>query len=134
MITMKNETMDFQMAHLCFRVRDLQASERFYREAVGFETSRTKDFPGDFTLLYLRAPGSPFELELTYNYGRTEPYQIGDGFSHLAVTVADLEGSHARHLELGLKPGPIKGLGPDGQGRFYFLADPDGYLIEVIRR
>ncbi len=126
--------MDYQMAHLCYRVLDLQASERFYREALGFEVSREKDFPGNFTLLYLRAPGSPFELELTFNYGRSEPYLIGDGFSHLAVTVADLEGSHALHRDLGFKPEPIKGLDPEGQGRFYFLADPDGYLVEVVRR
>ncbi len=125
--------MEYRMAHLCLRVMDLAASERFYRQAFAFEVSRKKDFPGDFTLLYLRGPGLPFELELTYNYGRTEPYTIGNGFSHLAVTVPDLEASHKKHQELGLNPEPIKGLGQTGKGNFYFLADPDAYFIEVVR-
>ena len=52
--------------------------------------------------------------------------------SHLAVAVADLEASHQRHEEMGLNPKPLKGL--PGQGaRFYFLSDPDGYLVEVVR-
>jgi lactoylglutathione lyase len=113
---------------------DLEASEIFYRQALGFEVSRKKDYPGDFTLLYLRAPGSSFELELTFNYGRTEPYAIGNGFSHLAVITPDLEASHQRHRDLGLNPEPIKGLGSGGRGNFYFLADPDGYFIEVLRQ
>ena len=124
--------MSYPMIHLCFRVMDLEASRTFYQRAFGFEVSRQKDFPGDFTLLYLQAPGHPFELELTYNYGRQEPYQVGNGFSHIAVRCDDLEASHRRHQELGLQPEAIKGLGKDGKGHFYFLRDPDGYFIEVI--
>jgi len=124
--------MNYPMIHICFRVFDLEASSAFYQKALGFEVSREKDFPGDFKLLYLRAPGHPFELELTFNYGRSEPYQIGDGYSHFAVRCDDLEGSHHQHQELGLAPGPLKGLGKDGKAHFYFLRDPDGYLIEVI--
>lgn len=126
--------MNYPMIHVCFRVLDLEKSETFYRQALGFEISRKKDFPEDFTLSYLRAPGQDFELELTYNYGRSEPYQVGNGFSHIAVGVDDLEASHQRHAEMGFNPEPIKGLGKDGKGNFYFLADPDGYLIEVVRR
>ena len=127
--------MDYQMIHSCIRVKDLAASEEFYRKALGFEVSRKLDFPEHkFTLSYLTGTGSPFELELTYNYDRSEPYQVGDGYSHLAVAVADLEGSRARHEELGLNPGQIKGLGADGKGRFYFISDPDGYFVEVVRR
>lgn len=126
--------MKYPMIHICYRVRDLQAAEDFYRRAFGFEVGRKKDFPdGGFTLSYLVCPGLPFELELTYNYGQQEPYVIGDGYSHLAVGVTDLEGSHARHLELGLKPTAIKGL-TAGKGMFYFLTDPDGFRVEVVRR
>lgn len=127
--------MDYQMIHSCLRVMDLDVSEDFYRKALGFEVSRKLDFPEHkFTLSYLTGAGSPFELELTYNYDQAEPYQVGDGYSHLAVSVADLEASRARHEELGLDPGPIKGLGADGKGMFYFLRDPDGYFVEVVRR
>lgn len=125
--------MNYPMIHSCIRVIDLEASETFYQRAFGFEISRKKDFPeGGFTLSYLRTPGQSFELELTYNYDRKEPYALGDGYSHLAVGVDDLKASHQRHAELGLAPTPLKGL-VEGEPRFYFLRDPDGYLIEVVR-
>jgi lactoylglutathione lyase len=130
----RRKTMNYPMIHLCLRVMDLEASEQFYRQAFGFEVSRKKDFPdAKFTLSYLTSAGRPFELELTYNYDRQEPYVIGDGYSHLAVGVKDLEASHQRHLELGLEPTPIKGL-TAGKGMFYFVSDPDGYRTEVVRR
>ena len=125
--------MSYQMIHSCIRVMDLEKSERFYQEALGFEINRRKDFPEHkFTLSYLRSPGSDFELELTCNHDQEKPYDLGNGYSHLAVGVADLEASHKKHVEMGLAPKPLKGL--PGQGaRFYFLADPDGYLVEVVR-
>ena len=125
--------MNYRMIHSCIRVFDLEASEAFYRQALGFEIARRKEFPDQhFTLSYLRAPGHPFELELTYNHDQSEPYQLGNGYSHLAVGVADLEASHRRHEALGFSPRPLKGLA-GGPPRFYFLADPDGYLVEVVR-
>ena len=126
--------MKYTMIHSCIRVLDLDASEKFYRKAFGFEISRKKDFPaGGFTLSYLRAPGLPFELELTCNYDREKPYEIGDGYSHLAVGVGDLEASHARHEEMGYAPTPLKGL-EAGNPKFYFLTDPDGYRVEIVRQ
>lgn len=125
--------MEYKMIHTCIRVLDLEASEGFYRRAFGFEVSRRKEIPGDFTLLYMTAAGLPFELELTWNHGRTEPYELGTGYSHLAVGTADLEASHQRHAQLGFNPTPIKGLTKEGKGNFYFLRDPDGYLVEVVR-
>ncbi len=126
--------MKYPMIHICYRVLDLQTSEEFYCTALGFEVGRKKDFPdAGFTLSYLVSPELPFELELTYNYGQKEPYVIGDGYSHLAVGVEDLEASHQRHMELGLNPTAIKGL-TAGKGMFYFLTDPDGFRVEVVRR
>ncbi len=125
--------MDYQMIHTCIRVMDLEKSEKFYQQAFGFTISRKKDFPEyKFTLSYMSAPGSPFELELTYNYDQQQPYELGNGYSHLAVGVKDLEGSHTRHQELGLNPKPLKGLA-GGAPKFYFVEDPDGYLVEVVR-
>ena len=82
--------MAFNMIHVCLRVLDLEASERFYANAFGYEVSRKKDYPENFTLLYMVAPGAPFELELTYNYDQTEPYELGNGYSHVAVGVEHL--------------------------------------------
>ncbi len=125
--------MDYTMIHSCIRVMDLEKSTRFYQQAFGFELARRLDFPEHkFTLAYLRAPGGPFELELTWNHDQKEPYELGNGYSHLAVGVSDLEASHRRHEELGLGPKPLKGLA-GGEARFYFLTDPDGYLVEVVR-
>ena len=125
--------MHYPMIHVCYRVLDLEASEKFYMEAFGFEISRKKDFPGDFTLSYLKAPGSDFEIELTYNYGQEDPYTIGNGYSHLAVSVEDLEASHQKHRDMGLEMTDLKGLA-GGKPRFYFVTDPDGYRVEVVRK
>ena len=112
-------TCSYRMLHSCIRVLDLEKSEEFYRKAFGFESARRK-------------AGGGFELELTYNYDQQQPYQIGNGYSHLAVAVDDLEASHNHHQALELSPNPLKGL-PGQPPRFYFVADPDGYLVEVVR-
>lgn len=126
-------TISYRMLHTCIRVLDLEQSERFYQRAFGFEIVRRKDYPEHrFTLSYMAPPGGGFELELTYNYDQKEPYLIGNGYSHLAVAVDDLEASHRQHEALGLEPKPLKGL-PGQSARFYFVADPDGYLVEVVR-
>jgi lactoylglutathione lyase len=125
--------MKYRMIHSCIRVMDLKKSEDFYQNAFGFEIARRLDFPEHkFTLSYLKAPGGDFELELTHNHDQEQPYQLGNGYSHLALGADDLEASHCRHQEQGYNPKPLKGLA-GGPPKFYFLADPDGYLIEVVR-
>jgi lactoylglutathione lyase len=125
--------MKYEMIHSCVRVLDLKKSEHFYQQAFSFEISRRLDFPEQkFTLSYLRSSGGSFELELTWNHDRTSPYQTGDGYSHLAVGVKDLLASHRQHEALGFNPGPLKGLA-GGEPKVYFLKDPDGYMVEVVR-
>ena len=105
-------TQDYQFVHSCIRVMDLEESVEFYQKALGLEVSSRNDFPEDeFTLVYLKDKTGNFELELTYNYDKKEPYTIGDGYSHLAVTVDDLEKSHQRHKELGYEVTDLMGLG-----------------------
>lgn len=125
--------MSYKMIHSCIRVMSLEKSEDFYCQALGFEVARRKEYPEHkFTLSYLRSAGSDFELELTWNHDQKEPYTLGNGYSHLAVGVVDLEASHLKHEKMGLSPKPLKGL--PGQGaRFYFISDPDGYLVEVVK-
>lgn len=126
--------MDYRILHLCLRVKDLEESLRFYRDAMGFKISEEKDFPEDkFTLVYLTDEDENFEIELTYNYDREEPYVVGDGYSHMAASVEDLEGSRERHIEMGYSCTDLKGL-PEEKPRYYFVTDPDGYRVEVIRR
>lgn len=122
-------------AHTMIRVLEEARSVDYYRRALRLEVADRMRFDG-FTLVYMRNALSPFELELTINDGRTEPYQLGDGYGHLAVTVADLESEHARIAAEGLSPGPVRELRRDGRllARFFFLQDPDGYRIEVLQR
>ena len=80
--------------HSMIRVDEARATE-FYRRAFGLEPADRIAFD-DFTLIYLRNATSPFELELTVNNGRVDPYVLGDGYGHFAVVVDDLDGEHAR--------------------------------------
>lgn len=121
--------------HSMIRVLDEARSVDFYRMAFGLEIAERKDFD-DFTLVYLSNAESSFEVELTVNKGRTEAYDLGDGYGHLAVSVADLDDAHKRMTDAGLVPRKIVEFAPGGQrfARFFFVSDPDGYQIEVIER
>lgn len=117
------------------RVLNEAASTAFYEKAFGLAVADRLDFE-TFTLVYLRNAETDFELELTINKGRTEPYALGDGYGHLAFTVDDLDGEHVRFEGEGLKPRKIVEFNRDGAllARFFFVADPDGYQIEVLQR
>ncbi|QFT93685.1 Lactoylglutathione lyase [Roseovarius sp. THAF9] len=121
--------------HSMIRVLDEARSVDFYKTAFGLEIADRLDFE-KFTLVYLSNSESEFELELTVNKGREEPYDLGDGYGHFAVSVDDLEAEHARFTQAGLEPRKIVEFAPDGElvGKFFFVADPDGYEIEVLQR
>ncbi|WP_134679896.1 VOC family protein [Paracoccus ravus] len=121
--------------HSMIRVLDEARSLAFYETAFGLKVAERLDF-ASFTLIYLSNPETEFELELTVNKDRTEPYDLGDGYGHLAVSVADLAAEHARLTQAGLSPRKIVEFAPDGEviARFFFVADPDGYQIEVLQR
>lgn len=121
--------------HSMVRVLEEGRSVDFYRRAFGLEPADRFAFPG-FTLIYLRNAASPFEVELTVNNDRTTPYNLGDGYGHLAVSVDDVDAEHARMDAENLAPGPLRELRLDGAvlGRFFFISDPDGYKIEVLQR
>ncbi|NKX44440.1 VOC family protein [Roseicyclus persicicus] len=121
--------------HSMIRVLDEARSVAFYREAFGLTVADRLDFP-DFTLVYLSNGESTFELELTVNKGRTDPYDLGDGYGHFAVSVTDAAAEHARFEAAGLAPRRLVDFAPAGEviARFFFVADPDGYQIEVLQR
>ncbi|MFV0557921.1 MAG: VOC family protein [Enterococcus sp.] len=122
-----------KMAHTCVRVKDLTASLEFYQAAFGFEETRRRDFPDNkFTLVYLSVPGDDYELELTYNYDH-EAYDLGNGYGHIAIATPDLEGLHQTHQAAGFNLTALKGL-PGTPPSYYFVIDPDGYKVEVIRQ
>ncbi|NJS38084.1 MAG: lactoylglutathione lyase [Rhodobacteraceae bacterium] len=121
--------------HSMIRVLDEARSLAFYNTAFGLKVADRLDFE-TFTLVYLSNPESSFEVELTINKGRTEPYALGDGYGHLAVSVGDVNAEHARMTAAGLAPRKLIDFAPAGSviARFFFIADPDGYQIEVLQR
>lgn len=121
--------------HSMIRVLDEARSVAFYGQAFELAVADRFGFES-FALVYLRNDTASFEVELTVNFERTEPYVLGDGYGHLAVTVDSLDAEHRRLSEAGLAPGPVRDFKHDGRtlARFFFIADPDGYKIEVIER
>ncbi|MGL4320461.1 MAG: VOC family protein [Paracoccaceae bacterium] len=121
--------------HTMIRVLDETRSLAFYDAAFGLKVADRLDFD-TFTLIYLSNAETGFEVELTVNKGRTEPYNLGDGYGHLAFSVADVNAEHARMTDAGLGPRKLVDFAPAGSviARFFFIADPDGYQIEVLQR
>lgn len=121
--------------HSMIRVLDEQKSLDFYGTAFGLSVAERLDFE-TFTLVYLSNEEGEFELELTINKERTEPYALGDGYGHLALSVGDLDSEHRRLVEAGLSPNKIVEFNRDGAllARYFFITDPDGYKIEVLQR
>jgi lactoylglutathione lyase len=120
-----------RFVHTNVRVRDIDASLRFY-EALGFERRGRLQFDGAYNV-YLGLPGDGDTLELTVNEGRAEPYDLGSGYGHIALTVEDLDGLLAGLAERGIEPEkPPYAPGGRDEFRICFVQDPDGYRIELI--
>lgn len=121
--------------HSMIRVLEEARAVKFYQTAFDLTVADRLDFSG-FTLIYMSNAESGFELELTVNKDRTEPYNLGDGYGHFAVTVADVDAEHARMTAAGLAPRKLVDFknGDTLVARFFFIADPDGYQIEVLQR
>jgi len=121
--------------HMMVRALDEKKSVAFYENALGLAVKDRFDFDG-FTLVYLKNGENDFEIELTINHGRTEPYTHGTGYGHVAVSTDDVEREHQRLTDAGLAPTPVKAFHRDGalMAKFFFVQDPDGYKIEILQR
>jgi lactoylglutathione lyase len=121
------------LVHTCVRVRDIDASVRFY-EALGFERRGRLNFDTAFNV-YLGLPGDGDRLELTVNDDREQPYDLGDGYNHIALVVDDLEQQLADlKATLGVEPEkpPFHPGGRAELPHIAFVQDPDGYRVELI--
>ncbi|MBV9165616.1 MAG: VOC family protein [Solirubrobacterales bacterium] len=121
-----------RFVHTCIRVRDPEQSLRFYRH-LGFERRGRLNFETAYNM-YMGLPGDGDTLELTVNRDRDEPYDLGDGYNHMAVAVEDLDATLATLAREGIEPEkpPYSPGGRDDVGRICFVRDPDGYRIELI--
>ncbi|WP_108503412.1 VOC family protein [Paracoccus indicus] len=121
--------------HSMIRVLDEERSVKFYDTCFGLKLAERLDFDA-FTLIYLSNAETGTELELTVNKDRTEPYDLGDGYGHIAFSVDDVDAEHARLTAAGYSPRKLVDFAPGGEviARFFFIRDPDGYEIEVLQR
>ena len=115
--------------HTMVRVADLEASLRFYRDALGLNVVRQKDYPqGRFTLVYLAAPGDDdAQIELTYNWD-IEDYGSARNFGHVAYAVNDIYGLCERLAAHGVTINR-----PPRDGRMAFVRSPDQISIELLQ-
>jgi lactoylglutathione lyase len=125
-----------RLLHTMLRVKDLDASLRFYTEQLGMKLLRRHDYPeGEFTLAFVGYGDESDHsvLELTYNWGRHD-YQLGDAFGHVAIGVDDIHATcqrlRAQGVAITREPGPMK----HGRTVIAFVEDPNGYKIELIER
>jgi lactoylglutathione lyase len=119
-----------QYLHSMVRVRDLDASLRFYCEGLGLREVRRRDVPqGKFTLVFLSAPDSPAaEIELTYNWDSAEDYGGARNFGHLAFLVEDIYTTCARLQKMGVTINR-----PPRDGHMAFVRSPDLISIELLQ-
>jgi lactoylglutathione lyase len=122
-----------ELIHTCYRVLDLDKSIAFY-EKLGFEELRRVPIRDEATNVFMGLPDDGARLELTYNHGRDEPYEIGTGYGHIAITADDLDGTLERLAEVGIEPEKPPYSVREGGSRLCFVRDPDGYRIELIER
>ena len=124
-----------RLIHPCYRVLDLDRSKTFY-QALGFEEVGRIPIGSEATNLFMNLPGDGGEprLELTLNHDRTEPYDIGTGYGHIALAVGDIDLALERLSGLGIEPEKPPYTVREGGTRLCFVADPDGYRIELLGR
>ena len=119
--------MKFKMVHENYNVKDLDASLKFYEEALGLtERRRIVSEDGSFIIVYVGNETTPFELELTWLKDHPQPYNLGECEFHLAFQAEDYEAAHKKHEEMGCICFENEAMG------IYFIVDPDGYWLEIL--
>ena len=123
------------LIHTCYRILEIDRSVAFY-EALGFAETGRLPIRDEAINVFMNMPGDGDmpRLELTYNVGRTEPYEIGTGYGHIAIAADDLDATLARLAEQGIEPERPPYSVREGGSRLCFVRDPDGYRIEIIER
>jgi lactoylglutathione lyase len=123
------------LIHTCYRILDIDRSVAFYN-ALGFQEIGRLPIRDEAINVFMGLPddGPEPRLELTYNIGRTEPYDVGTGYGHIAITTSDLDGALEQLAGQGIEPERPPYTVRDGGSRLCFVRDPDGYRIELIER
>lgn len=117
--------MKFKMVHENYNISNLDASLKFYKEALGLEEIKRKE-SDNFTIVYIGNKETDFQLELTHLKDHPEKYDLGECEFHLAFVTDEYEKAYQKHKEMGCIcfENPSMGI--------YFIEDPDGYWLEII--
>jgi lactoylglutathione lyase len=123
------------LIHTCYRILEIDRSVQFY-EALGFEEQGRHPIRDEAINVFMGLPedGPSPRLELTYNVGHDQPYEIGTGYGHIAITTPDLDQTLQLLAGQGIEPEKPPYTVRDGGSRLCFVRDPDGYRIELIER
>ena len=122
-----------ELIHTCYRIGEIDRSVAFY-EALGFEERRRLPIRDEAVNVFMGLPGDGDRLELTWNRDQTEPYDIGTGYGHIALTVDDLDATLENLAGKGIEPEKPPYRVREGGSLIAFVRDPDGYRIELIER
>jgi len=122
-----------ELIHTCYRITDIDRSVSFYSK-LGFEELRRVPIRDEAINVFMGLPGDGARLELTYNYDQDDPYDLGTGYGHIAITAEDLDGTLERLAQIGIEPEKPPYTVREGGSRLCFVRDPDGYRIELIER
>ncbi|MDQ4049928.1 MAG: VOC family protein [Actinomycetota bacterium] len=122
-----------ELIHTCYRITEIDRSVSFY-EKLGFEEISRQPIRDEATNVFMGLPGDGARLELTYNHGRDEPYEIGTGYGHIALAVDDLDGVLERLEREDIRPERPPYTVREGGSRLCFVRDPDDYRIELIEK
>jgi lactoylglutathione lyase len=123
------------LVHTCYRILDIDRSVAFY-EALGFQEVRRAPIRDEAINVFMNLPedGDEPRLELTFNFGRSDAYEIGTGYGHIAITTDDLDSTLSALAEQGIEPERAPYTVSDGGSRLCFVRDPDDYRVEIIER
>ena len=123
------------LIHTCYRILDVDRSVAFY-SALGFKEIARAPIRDEAINVFMGLPddGPEPRLELTHNFDQTEPYEIGTGYGHIAITTEDLDATLEALSGQGIEPERAPYSIREGGSRLCFVRDPDGYRIELIER
>jgi lactoylglutathione lyase len=121
-----------KLLHTRYRVNDLERTVKFYRDVLGLAEIRRHKSPRGSELVFLKAPASEEQIEITCFPG-SGPVQVQPDLTHLAFEVDSLEefGKHLAQHGLKYSDGPTT----TSTGTvFAFIDAPEGYEIELIQK
>ncbi len=123
------------LIHTCYRIFEIDRSVAFY-EALGFEEKGRIPIREEAINVFMGLPddGAEPRLELTYNFGQDQAYEVGTGYGHIAITTPDLDSALSALSDQGIEPERPPYTIREGGSRLCFVRDPDGYRVELIER